>query len=160
MDFPTTRLGILMVFQIIYCICSSISTSLFFLQMAVSRYLATSVICHLSLSIFIALLASPTFRKLLFSFRKVWGYLTLLISWFIDFNYIVQSNYFTSEFFNRCKYVKVMKENLWEFQILNIRISEFFNVASMIKLWKKICENFRFWGLQIRASNTPNSKYR
>ena len=39
------RLGILMVFQISYCISSSISTSPFLFQMAVSRYLATSVIC-------------------------------------------------------------------------------------------------------------------
>ena len=34
-----------MVFEIIYCICFSISTSLFLLQMAVSMYLGTSAIC-------------------------------------------------------------------------------------------------------------------
>ena len=33
--------GILIVLQIIYCFCSSISTSLFLFQMAVSRYLAS-----------------------------------------------------------------------------------------------------------------------
>ena len=65
-----------MVFQIIYCICSSISTSLILLQMAVSRFLATSVICR-----YHSLSGSPPHQH----FRKVWGYPTSLISWFINF---------------------------------------------------------------------------
>ena len=81
MDFPTTRYPygfsdhLLHLFFYLYFTISSANGS-----QQVSNYF-----CHLSLSIIIALPASPKFRQLLFSFRKVWGYPTSLTSWFIKF---------------------------------------------------------------------------
>ena len=75
-------LGILMVFQIIYCFFSSISTSLSLFQMEVSRYLASYFCRYQSLSHFPP---QQNFASCFFSFRKVWGYATSLISWFINF---------------------------------------------------------------------------
>ena len=77
-------LSVLMVFQIIYCICSSISTSLFLFQMTVSIYLLRS------LSVVIAFPASPKFRQVFYSFRKVWDYPTWLISSFVNFKLLNQ----------------------------------------------------------------------
>ena len=65
-------LNILTHFQIIYCICSSLPNS--------SQYLVTSVVISRYRTHRLA-----KFRHLFFSFRKVWGYSTLPISWFINF---------------------------------------------------------------------------
>ena len=84
MDFPTTRYPygfsdhLLHLFFYLYFTISSANGS-----QQVSNYF-----CHLSLSIIIALPASPKFRQLLFSSWKVWGYPTSLLSWFIDFKFI------------------------------------------------------------------------
>ena len=70
-------LNILTHFQIIYCICSSLPNC--------SQYLVTSVVISRYRTNRLA-----KFRHLFFSFRKVWGYSTLPISWFINFRSFIQ----------------------------------------------------------------------
>ena len=79
-DFSTTKY-----FRIIYFICSS----LYRLQ-----YFAMTVSASRSYCRYQSLSHSPpqqNFRQLFFSFRKVWGYPTSIISWFINFNWSTEA---------------------------------------------------------------------
>ena len=108
-----------------------------------------------TLSIAIALPASPKFRKLVFSFRKVWGYATLPISWFISFNVACPSLTLWTLAYSKPRHT----HNTWHIQNPRIFKSSMILISLSNLLWflSEIVPGYNYFLLNapFRRSRSP-----